>query len=32
MQALEAVAWTYDFFDALGLYRLPGTVEYPEAA
>lgn len=28
----DAEAWTRDFFVAHGLYRLRGTVRYPEAA
>ena len=28
----EAHAWTRDFFEAHGLYRLRGTIQYPEAA
>ena len=28
----EAQQWTRDFFHSLGLHRLRGTVEYPEAA
>jgi hypothetical protein len=28
----EAQHWTSDFFHALGLYRLCGTIKYPEAA
>jgi len=27
-----AQQWTHDFFHALGLHRLRGTIEYPEAA
>jgi hypothetical protein len=28
----QAARWTPDFFHALGLYRLRGTIQYPEAA
>jgi len=28
----EAQQWTRDFFHALGLHRLRGTLQYPEAA
>jgi group II intron reverse transcriptase/maturase len=28
----QAARWTPDFFHALGLYRLRGTIRYPEAA
>jgi group II intron reverse transcriptase/maturase len=28
----QATAWTADYFHALGLYRLRGTIQYPEAA
>jgi RNA-directed DNA polymerase len=28
----QATQWTSDFFHALGLYRLGGTIRYPEAA
>jgi group II intron reverse transcriptase/maturase len=28
----QAARWTPDFFHALGLYRLRGTIHYPEAA
>jgi RNA-directed DNA polymerase len=28
----QADRWTREFFWALGLYRLRGTVQYPEAA
>jgi group II intron reverse transcriptase/maturase len=28
----QATAWTPDYFHALGLYRLRGTIQYPEAA
>jgi hypothetical protein len=28
----QALRWTPDFFHALGLYRLRGTIRYPEAA
>jgi group II intron reverse transcriptase/maturase len=28
----EASRWTHDFFHAHGLYRLRGTIKYPEAA
>jgi RNA-directed DNA polymerase len=28
----EANRWTEDWFDGLGLYRLRGTIRYPEAA
>ena len=28
----ESIAWRRDFFEALGLHRLRGTVRYPEAA
>jgi RNA-directed DNA polymerase len=28
----QAARWTPDFFYALGLYRLRGTIRYPEAA
>jgi group II intron reverse transcriptase/maturase len=28
----QAVQWTPDYFHALGLYRLRGTIQYPEAA
>ena len=30
LRAGEAGRWTRDFFEALGLYRLRGTVKYPE--
>jgi group II intron reverse transcriptase/maturase len=32
LRAGEAERWTRDFFHALGLHRLRGTVQYPEAA
>jgi len=28
----QATTWTWDFFESLGLIRLRGTVQYPEAA
>ena len=28
----QAAQWTPDYFHALGLYRLRGTIQYPEAA
>jgi RNA-directed DNA polymerase len=28
----QAARWTPDFFHALGLYRLRGSIQYPEAA
>jgi RNA-directed DNA polymerase len=28
----QAAQWTADFFQALGLHRLRGTIRYPEAA
>jgi hypothetical protein len=28
----QAVRWTGDFFHALGLHRLRGTIRYPDAA
>jgi hypothetical protein len=28
----QAAQWTSDYFHALGLYRLRGTTQYPEAA
>jgi RNA-directed DNA polymerase len=28
----QAAQWTRDYFHALGLYRLRGTIQYPEAA
>ncbi len=30
--ASEAARWTRDYFEAFGLYRLRGTIQYPEAA
>jgi RNA-directed DNA polymerase len=32
LHAGRAAHWTADFFDALGLHRLRGTIRYPEAA
>ncbi len=32
LRAGEASSWTRDFFHGHGLYRLRGTVRYPEAA
>jgi RNA-directed DNA polymerase len=32
LRAGHADQWTGDFFQALGLYRLRGTIRYPEAA
>ena len=32
LRAGRSVQWTPDFFHALGLYRLRGTIRYPEAA
>ena len=32
LHAGEAIRWTHDFFHALGLHRLRGTIQYPEAA
>jgi RNA-directed DNA polymerase len=32
LRAGQAARWTPDFFHALGLYRLRGTIRYPEAA
>jgi group II intron reverse transcriptase/maturase len=32
LHAGRAAQWTPDFFHALGLYRLRGTIRYPEAA
>ena len=32
LRAGEASRWTHDFFHAHGLYRLRGTIKYPEAA
>ena len=32
LRPLSAVRWTEDFFHALGLHRLRGTIRYPEAA
>jgi RNA-directed DNA polymerase len=32
LRAGQADRWTPDFFQALGLYRLRGTIRYPEAA
>jgi group II intron reverse transcriptase/maturase len=32
LRAGQADAWTGDFFHALGLYRLRGTIRYPDAA
>lgn len=32
LRAGQADRWTRDYFHALGLYRLRGTVQYPEAA
>lgn len=32
LQAGQAAQWTPDFFHALGLHRLRGTIRYPEAA
>ena len=32
LRAGEASRWTHDFFQGHGLYRLRGTVKYPEAA
>jgi RNA-directed DNA polymerase len=28
----QAAQWTPDYFHALGLHRLRGTIQYPEAA
>ena len=32
LRAGQAARWTADFFQALGLHRLRGTIRYPEAA
>ncbi len=32
LRAGEALRWTHDFFHGHGLYRLRGTIKYPEAA
>jgi RNA-directed DNA polymerase len=32
LRASQAAQWTGDFFQALGLHRLRGTIRYPEAA
>ena len=32
LRAGDSANWTRDFFHALGLHRLRGTVKYPEAA
>jgi RNA-directed DNA polymerase len=32
LRAGQANHWTGDFFQALGLHRLRGTIRYPEAA
>jgi RNA-directed DNA polymerase len=32
LQAGQAARWTPDFFQALGLHRLRGTIRYPEVA
>jgi RNA-directed DNA polymerase len=32
LRAGQALQWTGDFFQALGLHRLRGTIRYPEAA
>ena len=32
LRAGQAARWTGDFFHALGLHRLRGTIRYPEAA
>jgi group II intron reverse transcriptase/maturase len=32
LRAGQAAQWTPDFFHALGLHRLRGTIQYPEAA
>ena len=32
LRAGEASRWTHDFFQGHGLYRLRGTIKYPEAA
>lgn len=32
LRAGQATRWTGDFFHALGLHRLRGTIRYPEAA
>jgi RNA-directed DNA polymerase len=32
LRAGPALQWTGDFFHALGLHRLRGTIRYPEAA
>ena len=32
LRAGEASRWTHDFFHGHGLYRLRGTIKYPEAA
>ena len=32
LRAGQAAPWTGDFFHALGLHRLRGTIQYPEAA
>jgi RNA-directed DNA polymerase len=32
LRAGQAARWTPDFFQALGLHRLRGTIRYPEAA
>jgi len=32
LRAVQAEAWTSDFFHGHGLHRLRGTIQYPEAA
>jgi RNA-directed DNA polymerase len=32
LHAGQVARWTPDYFHALGLYRLRGTIQYPEAA
>ena len=32
LRAGRAAAWRRPFFEALGLHRLRGTIQYPEAA
>jgi hypothetical protein len=32
LRPVSAVRWTEDFFHALGLHRLRGTIQYPAAA
>lgn len=32
IEAGEAAKWTREYFEALGLHRLRGTIQYPEAA